>query len=235
MRRLWLSLILPISCLAQQPRLNFTGEIAGTLTGEDGTKITGAYVSLRRLPPHPPRLRQTNWTAVTGAGGSFRFESLNDGKYQLCAEFPKNTWLNPCEWGPRPEIVTLSAAQGFVAVTLVMRKAAVVAIRLEDPGQLLAQHEGRVAGAQVLIGVANEAGWFRPAAVTSRDAGGKNYEVLIPFNRTVNITVNSTYFQLADGAGMALPRTRAATIPVSVASGQQPSVLTLKVSRGDAP
>jgi hypothetical protein len=232
MRRLSLSLIWVIPCLAQQPRLNFTGEITGNLAGEDGTTIVGGYVSLRRLPPHPPRSRQTSWTAVTATGGTFRFAGLNDGSYQLCAQFPKSNWLNPCEWGPPPEIVALSATQGFAAVTLVMKKAAVVPIRLEDPGQLLAQHEVKTPGAQMLIGVANDSRWFRPAVVTSRDAGAKNYEVLIPFNSTVNLSVYSPYFQLADSAGVPLPRTRAALIPVGVPSGQQPAIVRLRVTGG---
>jgi hypothetical protein len=232
MRKLWLSLICVIPCLAQQPRLNFSGVIAGSLTGGDGTKIVGGYVSLQRLPPYPQRVRQTNWTAVTAAGGTFRFEGLNDGSYQLCAQVPKSTWLNPCEWGPQPPVVTMSAAQAFAVVTLVMKEGAVVPIRLEDPAQLLAQHEGRAPGAHLLVGVANDARWFRPALVTSRDAGGKNYQVLVPFNSTVNIVVYSAFFQLADAGGLPLPRTRAAAIPVSVPAGQQPTPVRLRVTGG---
>ncbi|MBI1898206.1 MAG: carboxypeptidase regulatory-like domain-containing protein [Acidobacteria bacterium] len=229
-----LSLICLASCLAQQPRprLNFTGVITGSLTGDDGTHIGGGYVTLRRLPPHPQRVRQTSWTAVTAAGGAFRFEGLNDGTYQLCAQVPRSTWLNPCEWGAQPPVVVLSAAQGFAVVTLVIKKAAVVPIRLDDPGQLLAQDEGRTPGANLLIGVANDARWFRPAAVTSRDVGGKNYQVLVPFNSTVNIIVSSPFFQLADAGGVPLPRTRATAIPVTVPAGQQPAPIRLRVTGG---
>jgi len=230
MKITWLSLFCFVSCLAQHPRLDFTGEISGTLAGDDGTKIAGGHVTLRRLPPQPPRLSQTTWTAVTGAGGTFRFSGLNDGAYQLCAQIPKSVWLNPCEWGTKPPAVVLSAAQDFAAITLVMKKAAVVPIRLDDPGQLLAQSEGKTSAAVVLIGVANDAGWFRSAAVASRDATRKTYEVQIPFNVTVNLSVYSPYFQLADSAGAPLPQTRAALIPVSVAAGQAPGTLRLSVT-----
>ncbi len=232
MRRFSFSLICLVLCLAQQTRLNFTGAIAGTLSGDDGTRIVGSYVSLRRLPPYPQRVRQTSWTAVTAAGGTFRFDGLNDGTYELCAQVPKSTWLNPCEWGAGPPTVALSAAQAFGAVALVMKKAAVVPIRVEDPNKLLVQHEARAPGAHLLIGVANDARWFRPAVVTSRDAGGKNYEVLVPFNSTVNIVVHSSFFQLADASGMPLPRTGAAVIPVTVQAGQQPPTVRLRVTGG---
>jgi hypothetical protein len=114
----------------------------------------------------------------------------------------------------------------------VMKKAALVPIRLDDPGQLLAQHEGRTPGAHLLIGIANDARWFRPAVVTSRDAGGKNYQVLIPFNSTINIMVYSAFFQLADAGGLPLPRARAAAIQVSVPAGQQPPTVRLRVTGG---
>lgn len=230
MKTAWLSLFCFVPCLAQHVRLDFTGEISGTLAGDDGTKIAGGNVSLRRLPPQPPRLSQTTWTAVTDAGGAFRFNGLNEGVYQLCAQVSKSVWLNPCEWGPTPPAVVLSAAQDFAPIALVMKKAAVVPIRLDDPGQLLAQSEGKTSAAVVLIGVANDAGWFRVAAVASRDATGKTYQVQVPFNVIVNLSVYSPYFQLADNAGAPLPQTRAALIPISVAMGQAPGTLRLSVT-----
>ncbi|MCC6590651.1 MAG: hypothetical protein IT168_28425 [Bryobacterales bacterium] len=114
-----------------------------------------------------------------------------------------------------------------------MKKAATVSIRLEDPGRLLIQNEGKTPAALVLIGVANDAGWFRSASLASRDVGGRTYQVLIPFNLIVNLSVYSPHFQLADGAGTPLSRTGAARIPVSVAAGQTPATVRLSVT-GDA-
>lgn len=104
-------------------------------------------------------------------------------------------------------------------------------IRVNDPAQLLAQNEGTTAGAQLLIGVANDGAVFRPASVISQDATGRNYQIVIPFNHLVNLAVASSFFQLANAVGVTIPRT-GASIPVTVPSGQQPPAITLIVTGG---
>jgi hypothetical protein len=106
-----------------------------------------------------------------------------------------------------------------------------VPIRVNDPAQLLPQNEGKTAGAHLLIGIANDGGVFRPAPVISQDATGRNYQIVIPFNHPVNLSVYSSFFQLAGANGISLPRT-GTSIPVTVSSGQQPAAITLLVTGG---
>ncbi len=231
MRRALLALMCTAPCLAQQARLNFTGVVAGTLRGDDGSAIVGGYVSLALLPPHPKRLPQIEWTGVTGVGGTFRFGALNDGKYRLCAQAPKSTWLSSCDWGLQPLVVTLSAAEPVARVTIVMKKGVAVPIRVDDPAGLLSQHEGKTPGAHLLIGVGNDAFVFVPASVTSQDAKGRNQQVVIPFNAPVKLVVYSSFFQLADAMGVALPKTGAAIV-LTIPTGQQPATIGLRVTGG---
>jgi hypothetical protein len=232
MRRIALLFIFAASCLAQQSRLNFTGAITGALAGDDGTALIGAHVTLHLLPPYPPgRLRQTDWAAVSGAEGSFRFVGLSEGRYQLCAQVLQSTWLNPCEWGLRPPTVSLSSAQPTAGVTMVLAKGAAVPIRIEDPGQLLSQNEGKTPGAHLLLGVPNDALVFCPASVVSRDATGRNHQIVVPFDSTVKLVVYSSFFRLSDAVGIPLPRT-AVHIPVLVPRGRPPTPVALKVTGG---
>ncbi|MBI1898773.1 MAG: carboxypeptidase regulatory-like domain-containing protein [Acidobacteria bacterium] len=230
MKSLSLALICITPCAAQQTALNFSGVISGTLRGEDGTAIVGGYVSMALRPPHPKRLRQTDWTAVTRAGGVFQFRGLNDGQYSLCAQVPGSTFLNPCEWGLQPVQVGLSPAQPIATVTIAMKRGAAVPIRMEDPGELLSQHEGRTPGAHVLIGVGNDGFAFLPAPVVSRDRTGRDHQVVIPFNSLVKLVVHSSFFQLSDAAGIALPKGRTTSIPLTVPAGQQPPAIRLRVT-----
>jgi hypothetical protein len=230
MRRTSLGLICIASCLAQQARLNFTGQVLGNLKGDDGTAIAGGYVSLALVPPYPKRLPQTSWTAVTAAEGTFQFGGLTDGRYRLCAQVPRSTWLSPCEWGLQPLAVTLTAAQPVLSLTIVMKRGAAVPIRIDDPGQLLSQHDGKTPGAHVLIGVGNDAFAFVPAPVISQDANGRNHQVVIPFNSQVRLVVQSSFFQLADGAGLPLAKARTISIPLAVSAGQQPAPIRLRVT-----
>ena len=230
MRRLSLALICLFPCLAQQARLNMSGVVTGNLTGDDDTSIVGGYLSLQLVPPYPKsRSLKTEWSAVTGAGGSFRFDKLNDGKYRLCAQVPQSAWLNPCEWGLQPPVVALTTTQPTNQVTMILKKGATVPIRIDDPGQLLSLHEGRTSGAHLLIGVGNDAFVFRPLAVLPAGTSGANRQLVIPFNSPVKLVVSSSFFQLADSVGKALPKTGSA-IPILVPSGTQPALIKLTVA-----
>jgi len=230
-----LLLICASACLAQQRRTSFTGTITGTLTGDDRTSIVGGYVSLHLLPPHPPgRRRQTEWNALSGAGGYFRFDGLPEGRYRLCAQVPRSTWLNPCEWGLQAPVAALSGLQPFVSLSMVLKKGAVVPIRLEDTGRLLFQHEGRTPGAHLLLGLGSDAGTFRIASLASEDGTGRNHQIVVPFNSPVKLVVFSSFFRLADAAGLPLPRT-AVTIPITVPAGQQPAAIRIRVTGGGPP
>lgn len=132
------------ACLAQSGQLGSDGEIAGVLTGDDGTAIVGGGLNLQRIAPYPVGRSATDqWFTKSGSGGAFHFDGLYGGQYQLCAQVAGSAWLNPCEWGLQPQKVALSVAQPSVSVTMVMKKGAVVPIRIDDPGQYLSQNEGR--------------------------------------------------------------------------------------------
>lgn len=119
--------------------------------------------------------------------------------------------------------------------SLVMQRGAAIPIRMEDPGQLLSQHEGKTPGAFLTIGVSNDAYAFHAARLVSRDSSGQNLEVVVPFNSQRRIVVRSDYFQLADSAGVALSSAKATEIPVLVLTGQKPAEIRLKVAGAGRP
>lgn len=237
MKKFLAALICLGPCLAQQTQTtpaqtNSAGMIMGSLTGNDGTTIVGGYVTLQLRSPIPTKSpSQTHWAVVSGAGGSFQFGRLPQGTYEICAQVLGSAWLNPCEWGLQPPVVVLSSTQPLGTVTMVLAGGAVVPIRVNDPAQLLPQNEGKTPGAQLLIGIANDGGVFRPAPVISQDAAGRNQQIVIPFGHPVNVSVYSSFFQLAGANGIALPRT-GASIPVGASLGQQPAAITLLVTGG---
>jgi hypothetical protein len=220
---------------AQATGFNRPGQIAGSLTGEDGSAIAGAFVSLELLPPYPKRLPKTTWTSVTGGGGAFQFDQLIAGKYRLCAQVPGSTWLNPCQWGSKSPLFTVTPAQPVADASLVMKRGVAIPIRVEDSGQLVSKHEGKTPGALLTLGVSNDAYAFQVARLVSRDSSSQTLEIIIPFNSPRRIVVRSAYFQLADAAGAALSSARATVIPVAVLAGQKPVELRLKVTGAGRP
>lgn len=231
MRRVLLVPICLCSCLAQS-RLNLSGSVSGTLTGEDGSHIVGGRVTLLLVPQNPEaKLRQTLWSAVSGAGGAFQFGGLSEGTYQLCAQVPASAWLNPCEWGLQPPAVSLSNAQPAASFDFVLKKGAAVPIRIDDPGHFLSQNEGKTPGAHLFLGVRNDASAICPVPLLSRDANGRNYQIVVPFNATVNLVVHSSFFHLSNASGSPIGAT-GPSVAVTVPAGQQPAPIRFVVTGG---
>ncbi|HEY7390444.1 MAG TPA: hypothetical protein VH640_18145 [Bryobacteraceae bacterium] len=234
MKMLVICLTIVLAPLGKAAGLNSTGAIVGTLTGDGGVSIAAGIVTLQLQPPYPKsRFLQTVWDVQSGSDGSFRFDQLNDGTYRLCAQVPKSAWLNPCQWGLQAPIVTLSTANPSATVAVALKTGAVVPIRVDDPGQLLTHYEGTVPGAHLLIGIGTDARVFMPAAVISQDSGGRNQQVVVPFNSAVKLVVFSSQFQLSS-SGIPLPRA-SSTIPIGVPSGQTPPTIVLQVTGRSAP
>lgn len=232
MRRTLLAICFAMPCLAQQPLLGDNGVVAGTVTGEDGSLISGAYVTLHlAFKPRPAahqRIR-TQWGISTEPGGSFRFTGLLDGSYRICAQAPRTAWLDPCEWGFPVPTVSLTRTERSRAVAISLKKGAEVPIQVDDPSQLLFQNLGKTAGAHLLVGVRTAAATFRPAIVSSQELTGRTLRAVIPFDRPVKMEVASSFFKLADSGGAAFSKAGVA-IPVSVSTGQKAAAVRLSVT-----
>jgi len=112
---------------------------------------------------------------------------------------------------------------------MVVKRGVTVPIRIDDPPQLLAQHLGKTPGADLLLGVNDNALMFHPAPLSSKDSSGRSHQIVIPFDASVNLAVTSGFFRLADASGQEVARAGAAMIPMRVASGQQAAIVKLVV------
>ncbi len=230
MRNAFIFFALTLTCAAQTS-LNYAGSVSGSLVGDDGTQIAGGLVHLTLLPPLPSaRHLQTEWTATSDSGGAFSFTGLNGGAYRLCAYAPSGPWLDPCRWGLNPPVLSLSVSLPTATLSMTLKKGAAVTIRVNDPGGLLAQNEGVVPGADLLLGVANDALGFDVAPITSQDSGGSYHQLVVPFNSAASLTIFSAFFQLANASG-ALPKA-ALLIPLNIPPGQTPPLITISVTGG---
>ena len=113
-----------------------------------------------------------------------------------------------------------------------LKKGAVIPIRVKDPGQRLARDESKTAGAHLLLGVSGDNLVFYPASAVSQDQAGRTYSLSIPFGQSVKLIINSSFFQLADSAGVPLPKAVSTSIPISAPAGQTPSTIALTVTDG---
>lgn len=210
------------------------GSITGAVTGADGSAITQGQVTAARKPdPAAPRLGSTSASTAILPDGTFQLPPLVYGAYQVCVTAPGTTWLDSCEWGQKGAVASLTPSEPSAHIAVALTKGALVTVRVNDAAQLLAANEGVTRGAQLLIGVRGDSLCFYAATTASKDSGGRNYQILIPFDRSLNISVASALFQLQDQSGRPL-LPFGNLLPITVPSGQTPGILVLNVS-GIAP
>lgn len=207
-----------------------TATLSGTVRGADGSIVAKALVTVAgRSTPAAPRHAQTSRSIQVSSSGSFEAAGLDLGAYQVCVTAPGSAWLDSCEWGQAGSLVALTPTQQTASLTITLAMGALVTVRANDPSQLLSTNEGKTPGAHLLIGVGGDSLAFHPAVIVSQDSGGRNYQVLIPFDRSLKLSVASALFQVTNQAGAALPQF-GNLLPLSVASGQNPATIFLNVT-----
>ncbi len=224
-----LAAIRALPCAAQPPQFS-SGIIGGTVRGADGSVISSGVVSASRVPDFVslPKHARTAATVVIGTDGSFHFPPLVEGTYRICTQI-RGAWISPCDWGDGATTrISLPAGQASANVTIALQKGAFVTVRVDDAGQFFAATASNTS-ASLLIGVGTDSFVFRRAALLAQDAGGRTYQVLIPFDRSIRIVAASSSFQLATATGNLLAALSGNAIPVLVASGQQAPTVTLKI------
>lgn len=233
------NLFVILLCVVGVARLSFAqlstsfvaGVAAGSISGENGSPVSGARVSLEPFDvPEPGTGRMRHeWNVVTGGTGEFQFTGVPDGKYRICVTAPGRLWLDPCHWGTRPPSVVVSKSQRSSTVTIRLRPAAVLELRVEDPGKRLSEHEGKTPGAHLMLGVVNDASMFREAIQVSRDAGGRSYELVVPLGTPAKILCQSTFFQVLTQSGIPVPKTGLIFF-VTIPPGQRPNPIVFRIS-----
>ncbi len=219
-RSLLLFVIAATSGLAQQ---TVNGSVSGTVVGEDGTALVGAAIAIHLTPPTPSRIppQRADWSAQTVTGGTFDVSGLPEGTYTVCPRMPGSTWLNPCEWNFPTPIATITPSNANPRLTITLKRGAAVPVRIDDPGQLLPQNEGKKTGAGLLLSVSGPGLFFRLVPLVSQDSAGRNHQIVIPFNTQLTLVVHPSFYHVTNASNVALSQTMSTKTPLLVATGQQ--------------
>jgi hypothetical protein len=68
--------------------------------------------------------------------------------------------------------------------------------------------------------------------MVSQDSAGRNHQILIPFDKPVQVVVRSAFFVLTDSLGLPLSKVSATSIPVIVPTGAKPTTIKLTIAGG---
>jgi hypothetical protein len=203
------------------------GTISGNVVDIFNHPVVSAAVMISEEPTvasKPPSLKGASTRAA--ADGTFSFTNLEAGTYLLCAQVPGGTLLNPCQWTTTPPQVTLNSTTATSSITLTMRPGYRLPIRVDDPQGLLSANEGKTPGAHLLVGV--QGGYnFEAAQIDSTDIGGRNISVLVPFDASVSVMVQSRFFKLQDTAGNSI--NRAGAVPITASSAAPTAKFSIEV------
>jgi len=217
------------------PCAGVAGLISGTVQGSDSSSVTaGVVTAYFGAGTATPRFGRISLSSAILPDGTFQLAPLAQGEYGICVEAPSTIWLSSCEWGNKGTTISLTQSQPSATVSIVLTEGAAIRVRVNDAAGLLAANEGKTPGAHLLVGVGMDNLVFRPAAIVSQDAAGRTYQVVVPFGRSVQISVASAAFQLSDITGKALAKF-GNLIPVLVPSGQPPPSLVLNVTGTSKP
>ena len=216
-----------IAVLGSFSTLMNAGTVSGKVVDIANRPVVTAIVTISEQPASLSKPAAMHGASTqTSADGTFSFDNLETGTYLLCAQVPRGTLLNPCQWTTTRPHATLASGTATTSITLTMRPGYRLPIRVDDPQGLLNAHEGKTPGAHLLIGV--DGGYhFETATIDSADASGRNVSLLVPFDVHVGVAVQSRFFKVQDQAGNAIKS--AAALPVSVSSADPSSRVTIKV------
>jgi hypothetical protein len=212
------------------PAQSVQGTISGTVYGPDAKPLPGTTVWANIVSPVSRPVDRNSTvpvlTTVSAADGSFNLSNVPIGEYVVCARNAAVAALNPCAWGVAPVVQIATGRLHMSGETILLAAGTTLQVHLDDPGGLLAASAAKQ-GASLILGLATQHG-FMPLPITASTGTSRDYKLLVPFNITHNVMISTRYFKLSDASGAPLGAA-SQTIPVSIPSGAQGSVINLRI------
>ena len=205
-----------------------TGSISGAIKTVDGRVVT-AEISAHKANPYPPA---ATVRVTTGTGGTFQIGGLASGPWELCATV--NGYIDPCLWEPSGTLVTVQPGKTISGVTLPLKKASTLHIRINDPASLvpsaatLVPIGGPTPSAFLVMGVFASGGRFYPVRQTGADALGKDHEISVPFDKPFRFMMRAIGLSVADDKNSTIAPS-GISLPLLHSSSSPPAALTFNV------
>ena len=204
------------------------GLVLGTVVTPDNLPVARASVQVQSLENSGAAPFRAS--VFTQPDGSFVVPGVPPGSHRVCVQAPGTALLNPCTWSAAPPAITVSARQAASVGTIRLETGYLVKVRLLDAARLLEATEGRVPGAQVQIGVWTPNGFFIPMRIRTRDATSRDLELPVPFGAPFELSVQSSFFDLADENNARVDPVRGARVPLQVAAGTPATVRAFAIT-----
>jgi hypothetical protein len=211
------------------PVMAEAAQISGTVLNADGKPLAGMRVTISRGPA--PDAKPFSTIVSVAADGTFEAKDLAAGRYVICPQpLPPMGLLAPCSWEKAPPMVTVTADQSVRLPAVQLKRGVMMAVRLDDPSGYVEAAENRP-GAGILISVRTPGGAVMPA-ISQQKNNGYTYQLLVPADTDLTLSVHSQYFQIENSKGEAISKTAGVTVPVKAKQGSREPVATFTVRGG---
>ncbi len=231
----------PLAAQAVDARAgSLAGVISGAGQGAAKTEpLAGLWVTLNRLPT----AGETSFVNVsrrlqTAKDGSYSFEALPLGRYEVCPQIADSLYLNPCDWPDASEsktvdlgpLATLTSARPNARLDLTLQTGVVLNLRLEDSGRSLEKLAVTRNERAPFVGVLLSNGRRAPAQPVYGRNGLYIYSLVVPPSLLLRPVIESSAVELEDAARQRLPQGLGAGLTLS--PGQAPAEVIFRVAGG---
>jgi hypothetical protein len=172
-----------------------TGTVQGSVVSGTGVAVANATVFVYPLDP----LSRFTTNGITTAAGAFSIAAVPVGRYVLCARPATSNLVDSCTWGITRLIVDVPVPAGAGPISIDLKAASVLKVRINDTGGYLEKGPTDKAGPHVLVGVLSM-GKFVPAVVSGHDKTGIDYSLRVPSDTPLPLRVYSMNVKLQDSA-----------------------------------
>ncbi len=188
------------------------GQITGTVNGPNGKPLNNAIVNLSRSSKGGGT---ANAHTKTGANGAFALTSILPGSYNVCVQATRDL-LDPCRWSPKS--VSVTSGQTTDAGVIELVSGALLRVHVGDSSGVLAAG-AQTPGAHILVGVTGANGLFFPMSLQNVTPSGRDYELYVANDQSMQLTVSSARYKLADATGAPVDQKKGATLPIQAQTG----------------
>lgn len=188
-------------------------EVRGTVQA-DGQPVVGAIVSVHRDAPLAAGESASPFTPYnafieTGAEGAYAIAGLPEGTYRVCVQAPGTDLINTCQWASQSDqkIPHVTVRSGETVETpLTMEHGYRLRLTVEDQdGNLRKGKNGKngLTGLEsaLAVGVVGDSGFLQSMRAQGDDGTGPVLELVVPYDRNLELVAQSEAFQLAGADG----------------------------------
>jgi len=166
----------------------------------------------------------------TTKAGTYHLDNLPLGDYRVCVETQNQSLLSTCVWGTAVQLSLKQGSSSASAPTVQLAAAAKLHIRVNDALGLVQAATAKSGGAKVgmSFGLPTPNGMI-PLSAVGYDAGGQDFELLVPFDKDLTLMPMGKALRLTDSKGAAIDASKQ-TIPIRFAAGVAQNQIVLNLA-----